>query len=155
MTPLFFVMGLLALAAVPLAEVSFEDNSLSGEYCTVDCGDILDVFSEAGALSFDGARTFDLKYEDTEGRDGTITIGLISSDISLSGEISLQCRSSSGTVTLTGEFLGGECYIDIDDVPSGSTLKVWGTLSDSVDADFRMTVTAVPDGCHYRSVWKN
>ena len=154
MMQLIIVIGILVLAQIPMTELVFEDNSLSGEYCIVDCGSVDEMYSSSGTLLFDGERILDAEYSDSLGRSCTLTISLRSYHLSDGDTITIQCNTGKKVITATGEVSGSACYIDIEGIASGSGLKIWGSVSDKeVTTDVVMSVTAIPNGSGISSTW--
>ncbi|MBR4245321.1 MAG: hypothetical protein IKQ14_08040 [Candidatus Methanomethylophilaceae archaeon] len=131
---------MLLLSQAVLAEFTSEDNGISYEYCTVGC-DAVSLSLYDGNLSFGYDSSCIISYDDSEGRNGEMTLSF-SGDIPDGTHLTLSCRTDGSQFSAEGFFIGGSCFVVIEDVRSGADIEISGTASSTEPASLILAIIA-------------
>ena len=143
----------LLLSQAALAEFTSEDNSISYEYCTVEC-DAVSVSVSDGSLSFGYDGSCIVSYDDSEGTQGDISLNF-SGEVPDGTHLTISYRYDGTQSSAEGSFHSGSCEIVIEDVRSGADIEVSGTAGPTDPMGLILAITASgSDGCRsFLTVW--
>jgi len=144
---------LIALLAVPLmmgcAELTIDDNSLSIDYCTVDCNAPY-VCASSGNVSF-GTDTCAVVYDDLSGNPGSLEIAFMCEELE-GHDMTLRLINGSETIEMTRTFDYGWCIFELDSLEDDSSMVMSGTVDSDESCNMWMFITASSaSGC--RGYW--
>jgi len=144
-----FLMLAVPAAAGSSVYVS-EGNSLSTGYCIVGCT-AQDVSADAdGTLSF-GVPCI-ISYEDSGSLPADIEMIFECDD--LDGKmLRITYDDGASIQTAYGTFDWGSCCITLNEIRSGTDLRITGYVLDSEPAEIAMYVLAYPEGSEHMSMW--
>lgn len=149
---LLALASLLGPAALPF-EISFDGNSLSYEYCTVECTSFQVSVDANGLIRFDGLESCWMYYYDLGGGSADITL-VFQADMALTGQtLILGMESDMVLDTESSKFDGRRCYFSLDDIPSGSRIKLSGWMPEGIPTGLTVTISAVEDRYGATSTW--
>jgi hypothetical protein len=144
--------SLLGPAALPF-EITIGGNSLSYEYCTVDCDSSQISVDANGLIRFDGLESCWLYYYDLGGGTADITL-VFQADMALTGQTLILGMESDLTLdTESAKFDGRRCYFSLNDIASGSMIKLSGWMPEGIPTGLTVTICAVEDQHGATSTW--